>query len=70
VGRDAIGAAWSKRSEEGRDSLSLKLDDPSFDAPSCANLFDDEDGEGSTLIWSHPRKNNRNGAATPVPLIV
>ncbi|MEY9420467.1 uncharacterized protein (DUF736 family) [Bradyrhizobium japonicum] len=30
VGRAEIGAAWSKRSEEGRDYLSLKLDDPSF----------------------------------------
>ena len=28
VGRAEIGAAWSKRSEEGRDYLSLKLDDP------------------------------------------
>jgi len=26
VGRAEIGAAWSKRSEEGRDYLSLKLD--------------------------------------------
>ena len=30
VGRAEIGAAWSKRSNEGRDYLSLKLDDPSF----------------------------------------
>jgi uncharacterized protein (DUF736 family) len=29
-----IGAAWSKESNEGRDYLSLKLDDPSFTAPS------------------------------------
>jgi uncharacterized protein (DUF736 family) len=52
VGRAEIGAAWSKRSNEGRDYLSLKLDDPSFNAPIFANLFDDEDGEGSSLIWS------------------
>jgi uncharacterized protein (DUF736 family) len=58
VGRAEIGAAWSKRSEEGRDYLSLKLDDPSFNAPIYANLFNDEDGEGYTLIWSRPRKNN------------
>ena len=57
VGRAEIGAAWSKRSEEGRDYLSLKLDDPSFNAPIYANLFEDEDGEGHTLIWSRPRKN-------------
>ncbi|SCB50838.1 Uncharacterized conserved protein, DUF736 family [Bradyrhizobium yuanmingense] len=30
VGRVEIGAAWSKRSNEGRDYLGLKLDDPSF----------------------------------------
>ena len=57
VGRAEIGAAWSKRSEEGRDYLSLKLDDPSFNAPIYANLFDDEDGEGYTLLWSRPRKS-------------
>jgi uncharacterized protein (DUF736 family) len=54
-----IGAAWSKRSNEGREYLGLKLDDPSFTAPIFANLFDDEDGEGYSLIWSRP--NNRRG---------
>jgi uncharacterized protein (DUF736 family) len=56
AGRAEIGAAWSKRSEEGRDYLSLKLDDPSFNAPIYANLFDDEGGEGYTLLWSRPRR--------------
>ena len=59
VGRAEIGAAWSKRSNEGRDYLGLKLDDPSFSYPIYANLFDDEDGEGSSLIWSRP--NSRRG---------
>ena len=54
VGRVEIGAAWSKRSNEGRDYLGLKLDDPSFTAPIFANLFDDEDAEGYSLIWSRP----------------
>jgi uncharacterized protein (DUF736 family) len=57
VGRAEIGAAWSKRSGEGRDYLSVKLDDPSFNAPIYANLFDDEDAETYTLIWSRSRKN-------------
>ncbi|MGY3454077.1 DUF736 domain-containing protein [Bradyrhizobium sp. USDA 4353] len=56
AGRVEIGAAWARRSEEGRDYLSLKLDDPSFNAPIYANLFDDEGGEGYTLLWSRPRK--------------
>jgi uncharacterized protein (DUF736 family) len=54
VGRVEIGAAWSKRSNEGRDYLGLKLDDPSFTAPIYANLFEDEEGEGYSLIWSRP----------------
>ncbi len=60
VGRVEIGAAWSKRSNEGRDYLGLKLDDPSFNAPIFANLFDDEEGEGYSLIWSRP-SGRRNG---------
>jgi uncharacterized protein (DUF736 family) len=60
VGRVEIGAAWSKRSNEGRDYLGLKLDDPSFTAPIYANLFDDEEGEGYSLIWSRPN-GRRNG---------
>jgi uncharacterized protein (DUF736 family) len=59
VGKAEIGAAWSKRSNEGRDYLGLKLDDPSFTAPIYANLFADEEGEGHSLIWSRP--NRRNG---------
>lgn len=58
VGRAEIGAAWSKRSNESRDYLSLKLDDPSFTAPIYANLFDDEDGDSYSLVWSRSRKQN------------
>ena len=58
VGRVEIGAAWSKRSNEGRDYLGLKLDDPSFNAPIYANLFDDEGEETYSLIWSRPNKRN------------
>jgi len=58
VGRAEIGAAWSKRSSEGRDYLSVKLDDPSFNTPIYANLFDDEGGETFSLIWSRGRRSN------------
>ncbi|MCK0166238.1 DUF736 domain-containing protein [Jannaschia sp. S6380] len=58
VGRAEIGAAWSKTSTEGRAYLGLKLDDPSFTAPIYANLFDDEDGDGYSLIWSRARRTN------------
>ena len=59
VGRAEIGAAWTKRSAEGRDYLAVKLDDPSFTAPIYANLFDEEDGDTFSLIWSRP--NGRRG---------
>lgn len=59
VGRAEIGAAWSKRSTEGRVYLGLKLDDPSFTAAIYASLFDDGDGENHSLIWSRP--NVRRG---------
>ena len=58
VGRAEIGAAWTKTSNEGRDYLGLKLDDPSFNAPIYANLFDDEDGDTYSLIWSRPTRRN------------
>jgi uncharacterized protein (DUF736 family) len=57
VGRVEVGAAWAKRSNEGRDYLSLKLDDASFIAPIFANLFDDQDGDGYSLIWSRRSAN-------------
>jgi uncharacterized protein (DUF736 family) len=56
LGRAEVGAVWPKRSSEGRDYLSVKLDDPSFNAPIYANLFDDGDAETYTLIWSRSRK--------------
>jgi uncharacterized protein (DUF736 family) len=56
VGRAEIGAAWKKQSQEGRDYLSVKLDDPSFSAPIYANLFAEEDGENFSLVWTRARK--------------
>ena len=58
VGRAEIGAAWAKTSKEGRDYLSIKLDDPSFNAPIFASLFADEDGKAFNLIWSRTRTSN------------
>ena len=57
VGRAEIGAAWSKRSNEGRDYLSVKLDDPSFPAPIYATLIEVEGEEGLQLIWSRPNRD-------------
>ena len=57
VGRAEIGAGWSKRSNEGRNYLSVKLDDPSFTVPIYANLIEDA-SESFTLIWSRSRRQN------------
>ena len=56
VGRAEIGAAWSKRSNEGRDYLGLKLDDPSFNAPINAALWPAEKDGDYDLVWSRPKR--------------
>jgi uncharacterized protein (DUF736 family) len=55
-GRIEVGAGWSKRSDAGRDYLSVKLDDPSLNAPIFANLFKDEGGETYSIT---PRPSQR-----------
>ncbi|WP_051559220.1 DUF736 domain-containing protein [Allorhizobium undicola] len=52
-----LGAAWQKTSGEGRDYLSVKLDDPSFPAPIYATLAKVEGEEGLQLIWSRPNRD-------------
>ena len=51
-----FGAAWKKTTGEGREYLSVKLDDPSFPSPIYATLVEGEDTGTYTLIWSR-----RNG---------
>lgn len=60
VGAAEIGAAWSKTSKDDRDYLSIKLDDPSFNAPIFASLFEGDDGKSFNLIWSRARAPNGN----------
>lgn len=56
AGKAELGAAWPARSNggDGREYLSVKLDDPSFPEPIYAALFDDE--EGARLVWSRRRE--------------
>jgi uncharacterized protein (DUF736 family) len=56
AGATEFGAAWKKTSREGRDYLSVKLDDPSFPGPIYASLVETEGSEDLSLIWSR-----RNG---------
>ena len=56
AGQTEFGAAWKKKSSEGREYLSVKLDDPSFPAPIYASLVEAEGEDGYALIWS--RRNS------------
>ncbi|WP_336959913.1 DUF736 domain-containing protein [Sphingobium aquiterrae] len=47
-----FGAAWKKTSREGRDYLSVKLDDPSLSAPIYATLVETDKPGQHNLIWS------------------
>lgn len=59
VGDAEVGAAWSKRTNDDRPYLSVKLDDPSFVAPIFAQLFAGEDGEYD-LVWNRPARRERD----------
>ncbi|TWF43461.1 DUF736 domain-containing protein [Neorhizobium alkalisoli] len=57
AGQVELGAAWQKTSGEGRDYISVKLDDPSFPAPIYAMLTEVEGEKGLQLIWSRPNRD-------------
>jgi len=52
VGTVECGAGWKKTSREGRDYISVKLDDPSFPAPIYATLSETDTAGEYALIWS------------------
>ena len=45
-----IGAAWSAKSKEEKDYLSVKLDDPSFPTAILCRLV--ETGDKHSLVWT------------------
>ncbi len=51
AGAVEFGAAWRKTAQNGREYLSVRLDDPSFAAPIFANLIEGEEASHQ-LIWS------------------
>lgn len=57
AGSVELGAAWQKRSEQDRDYLSVKLDDPSSPPPIYATLTEVEGEDGYQLIWSRPNRD-------------
>jgi len=54
AGSSEIGAGWTRQSKAGRDYISVKIDDPIWDAPLYANLI--EKNGTHTMIWN--RKAN------------
>jgi uncharacterized protein (DUF736 family) len=51
-----FGAAWKKTSQNGRDYLSVRLDDPSFATPIFANLVEGDNANDYILIWSRSQR--------------
>lgn len=56
TGSVELGAAWKRRSEAGRDFLSVTLDDPALPRPLKAALMPSDSGKDAILIWSRPIK--------------
>lgn len=52
VGTVECGAGWKKTSREGRDYISIKLDDPTFPTPIYATLSETDTAGEYALIWS------------------
>jgi len=57
-----LGAAWKRTSEQGREFLSVSLDDPALPHPVSAALMPADDGKGAILIWSRPAKRQAEAA--------
>jgi uncharacterized protein (DUF736 family) len=51
-----LGAAWKRKSEAGREFLSVSLDDPALPRAFNAALMPSDDGKSAILIWSRPAK--------------
>ncbi|MEQ8165801.1 MAG: DUF736 domain-containing protein [Nitratireductor sp.] len=50
-----VGAAWKRTGEKAGDYLSLQIDDPAFDRPIRANMFQlDAENDTWTLQWNRP----------------
>ncbi|TKT57525.1 DUF736 domain-containing protein [Agrobacterium sp. LC34] len=52
-----IGAGWNQVSNDGEPYISVKLDDPSFNAPINAALWPAEKDGDYTLVWNRPKRD-------------
>jgi uncharacterized protein (DUF736 family) len=60
-----FGAAWKRSSGNGRDFLSIMLDDPALPAGLNAALFPSDRDDRATLVWQ--RQTKKTPAAEPEP---
>ncbi len=51
-----VGAGWKAVSNDGEEYISVKLDDPSFNAPITAALWPSEKEGEYALIWNRPKR--------------
>lgn len=52
-----VGAGWTRTSDKAGEYISLQLDDPTFDEPIRARLFQNGDDASSwSLHWNRPRE--------------
>ncbi|WP_371746613.1 DUF736 domain-containing protein [Aminobacter sp. SR38] len=51
-----VGAGWKAVSNDGEEYISVKLDDPSFNAPITAALWPGEKDGEYALIWNRPKR--------------
>jgi uncharacterized protein (DUF736 family) len=55
AGNVEIGAAWKKVSQQDRNYISVKLDDPSLPAPIFASLYEDDEPGKFSMIWTRAK---------------
>ncbi|OIS94186.1 DUF736 domain-containing protein [Brucella cytisi] len=57
AGMAEVGAAWSSISNDGEHYISVKLDDPSFNAPINAALWPSETEGDYDLVWNRTKRD-------------
>ena len=56
AGMAEVGAGWNATSTDGEPYISVKLDDPSFNAPINAALWPSQTDGDYDLVWNRPKR--------------
>ena len=57
AGMAEVGAGWNATSNDGEPYISVKLDDPSFNAPINATLWPSQGDGEYDLVWNRPKRD-------------